>query len=151
MIHQADEGSKVWTDCMDGQVHRITIDTTGTKIAIAYGMEVAVLDQNTLCEPSCKFPGRQLTCYTIASWTNARHLPEPPSLPGLNEQLPTPTANSLHFINGGKVLIISYSDHGIVYGGSLVLRLDSNECCISCWDTDSLGVKWHITPRACSM
>lgn len=35
---------------MDGPVHRITVDTTGTKIAIAYGREVVVLDQNTICE-----------------------------------------------------------------------------------------------------
>ena len=153
IIQQDDEGSKVWTDCMGGQVHRITIDKTGTKIAIAYGVEVVVLDQNTLCESSADFSGarRQPTCCATASWTNARNLPDPPSLPGLDEQLPTPTANSLHFINEGKALIVSYSDHGIVYEGSLLPRFDSNECCISCWDTDSLGVKWHITPRACSM
>ena len=35
---------------MDGPVHRIAIDATGTKIAIAYGREVVALEQNTLCE-----------------------------------------------------------------------------------------------------
>lgn len=29
-------------------------------------------------------------------------------------------ASSLHFIDAGKVLIVSYSDHGIVYEGSLL-------------------------------
>ena len=57
IIQQDDEGSKVWTDCMGGQVHRITVDTTGTKVAIAYGTEVVVLDQNTLCEFSASFSG----------------------------------------------------------------------------------------------
>lgn len=62
IVQQIDEGSKVWTDCMGGPVHRITIDTTGTKIAIAYGREVAVLDQNTLCGFSVFFGvRRQLT------------------------------------------------------------------------------------------
>ena len=35
---------------MDGPVHRIAIDETGTKIAIAYGRELVAFEQNTLCE-----------------------------------------------------------------------------------------------------
>ena len=49
MVQQADSGSKIWTDRMDGPVHRIGIDETGTEIAIAYGSDVVALEQNTLC------------------------------------------------------------------------------------------------------
>lgn len=35
---------------MDGPVYRIAIDETGTKIAIAYGRDLVVFEQNTLCE-----------------------------------------------------------------------------------------------------
>jgi len=35
---------------MDGPVHRIAIDGTGTEVAIAYGREVVAFEQNTLCE-----------------------------------------------------------------------------------------------------
>ena len=35
---------------MDGPVHRIAVDKSGTKVAIAYGREVVVLEQNTLCK-----------------------------------------------------------------------------------------------------
>jgi len=62
----------------------------------------------------------------IASWTRPRKLPEPPSLPGLDEQLPVPIASSLHFIDDGKVLIVAYSDHGIVYGTLLALLFAPN-------------------------
>jgi len=41
---------------MDGPVHRIAIDKTGTKISIAYGREVVVLDQNTLCKSASDSP-----------------------------------------------------------------------------------------------
>jgi hypothetical protein len=51
---------------------------------------------------------------TKAVWTNANNLPELPSLPGLDEELPEPTACSLHFIKGGRLLVVSYVDHGIV-------------------------------------
>lgn len=51
-IRQAESGSRIWTDRMDGPVHRIAIDKTGTKIVIACGKEVVALDQNTLCK-SC--------------------------------------------------------------------------------------------------
>ena len=35
---------------MDGLVHCITIDETGTEIAIAYGKELVIFKQNILCE-----------------------------------------------------------------------------------------------------
>ena len=35
---------------MDGPVYRIAIDEAGTEIAIAYGRELVVFEQNTLCE-----------------------------------------------------------------------------------------------------
>lgn len=68
----------------------------------------------------------QLTATAV--WTNARNLPEPPSLPGLDEELPAPTACALHFIENGKSLMVSYIDHGIVYEPlhSLVIDLRSN-------------------------
>ena len=53
----------------------------------------------------------------IASWTHPRKLPEPPSIPGYDERLPLQTAVSLHFIDGGEALIVSYSHHGIMYEG----------------------------------
>jgi len=40
---------------MDGPVHRIAIAETGTKIAIAYGREVVVFEQNTLCKSAARF------------------------------------------------------------------------------------------------
>lgn len=127
-ISQDDDGVKIWTDCMDGPVHRIAIDKTGTKIAIGYGGEVVVLDQNTLCKNPRNFSGaKQLIYLDAASWTNTRRLPEPPSLPGLDEQLPTPMASSLHFIDCGNALIVSYSDHGIVYETPVMTRSDSNQ------------------------
>ena len=51
---------------------------------------------------------------TTAVWMNPRNLPEPPSLPGVDEELPNPTACSLHFVEDGKSLIVSYFDHGIM-------------------------------------
>ena len=60
-----------------------------------------------------------------AVWTNARNLPEPPSLPGLDEELPVPTACALHFIEDGKSLMVSYVDHGIVYEHLYILVLES--------------------------
>jgi len=51
---------------MDGPVHQIAIDKTGTKIAIAYGREVVVLEQNTLCMSAVSLPdivGQRLTVY----------------------------------------------------------------------------------------
>ena len=42
---------------MGSPVHRITIDKTGTKIAIAYGNDVLLVDQNTLCESFVDFHG----------------------------------------------------------------------------------------------
>src|SRR5882757_1604979 len=75
----------------------------------------------------------------IASWTNAQKLPEPPSPPGLDEQLPVSTASSLHFIDDGKALIVSYSDHGIVYETLLVLYL-SLTCVASVVGT---SVRWN--------
>lgn len=44
---------------MDGPVHRITIDTMGTKIAIAHGNELMVLDQNTICKSPVNFSSVQ--------------------------------------------------------------------------------------------
>ena len=41
---------------MDGPVHRIAVDKTGTRIAIAYGREVIVLEQNTLCKSAASLP-----------------------------------------------------------------------------------------------
>lgn len=60
---------------------------------------------------------------TTASWTNAQTLPEPPSLPGLDEELPTPSACALHFIDDGKLLVVSYVDHGIVYAYHPIIRV----------------------------
>lgn len=42
---------------MEGPVNRISIDKTGTKVAVAYGCEVLVVDQNTLCESPTDFLG----------------------------------------------------------------------------------------------
>jgi WD40 repeat protein len=150
---QIDTGGQVWTDRMDGPVHRIGIDKMGTKIAIAYGREVAVFEQNTLCEFSVNGSdtGRDLIVPQIASWDNARKLPEPPSHAGFDEQLPAPIASSLHFADDGKVLIVSYSDHGIMYGIPSVSHSLLTLPRVSCWDLSSLESKWHITPRACNM
>lgn len=49
---------------MDGPVNRIAIDKTGTKIAIAYGKEVVVLEQNTLCKSVTNLSG-VVPCLTI--------------------------------------------------------------------------------------
>ena len=48
---------------MDGPVHRIAIDRTGTKVTIAHGKEVIIFDQNTICETFANSFGirRQLT------------------------------------------------------------------------------------------
>ncbi|KAF9783286.1 WD40-repeat-containing domain protein [Thelephora terrestris] len=112
-----DDCNKVWTDKMGGSIHCIASDKTGTRVALSYGSDVAVVEQ-----------------HTISVWTNANNLPEPPSLPGLDEELPEPTACSLHFIEGGRLLVVSYVDHGIV-----------------CWDVDSMEIKWQITPRTCNI
>lgn len=51
----------------------------------------------------------------VATWNNARTLPEPPSFAGLDEELPVPAACALHFLDDSKSLVVSYVDHGIVY------------------------------------
>ena len=42
---------------MDGPVHRIAVDRTGAKIAIAYGREAVVLEQHTLCKSAVELSG----------------------------------------------------------------------------------------------
>lgn len=59
-------------------------------------------------------PATMVELTTTAVWTNARNLPKPPSLPGLDEELPDLIGCSLHFIEDGKSLVVSYVDHGIV-------------------------------------
>lgn len=60
---------------MDGPVHRIAIDETGSRIAIAYGKEVIVLDQNTLCKSCMNFTGTRrqltLTASLLDQWSEA--------------------------------------------------------------------------------
>ena len=53
---------------MDGPVHRIAIDKTGTKIAIACGKGVMVVDQNTICMSSDNFPGPRSQLNLTASF-----------------------------------------------------------------------------------
>ena len=139
---------------MGGSIHCITTDKTGTTVAIAYGPDIALVEQHTICESSTILPLRDQHS-TIASWTNTRTLPEPPSLPGLDEELPTPSACALHFLDGGKLLVVSYVDHGIVYDSSGPLPNHSNLPLMNavhrCWDVHSMELKWQITPRACNM
>ena len=99
---------------MGGSIHCIASDETGTKIALSYGSDIAVVEQHAICKPTLPPPGMIAEVTTIAVWTNTRNLPEPPSLPGLDEELPAPTACSLRFIENGMSLVVSYVDHGIV-------------------------------------
>ena len=75
--------------------------------------------------------------------------------PGLDEELPSPSACALHFLNGGKSLVVSYIDHGIVYDSSRLLSdylsVRLMNAIYRCWDVDSLELKWQITPRTCNM
>jgi hypothetical protein len=51
-----------------------------------------------------------------------QRVPDPPSLPGLdeNEVLPPPLVRSLHFIDGGRMLVAAYLDHGFVSVAPLI-------------------------------
>ncbi|KAF9652253.1 YVTN repeat-like/Quino protein amine dehydrogenase [Thelephora ganbajun] len=117
----------VWTDKMGGPIHCIASDGTGMRVALSYGSDIAIVEQ-----------------YAISVWTNARNLPEPPSLPGLDEELPAPIACSLHFTEDGKLLVVSYVDHGI-------MQVTLHVPFIDCWDIDSMELKWQITPRTCNI
>jgi len=99
---------------MGGSIHCIATDETGTKVALSYGSDIAIVEQYTICTPDHPPPHTMAELTMTAAWTNARNLPEPPSLPGLDEELPAPTACSLRFIENGKLLMVSYVDHGIV-------------------------------------
>ena len=100
---------------MGGPIHYITSDKTGTKVALSYGSDIAIVEQHTICEldftPTRHDP---IELITTAVWTNTRNLPEPPPLPGLDEELPAPAACSLHFIENGRSLVVSYVDHRIM-------------------------------------
>lgn len=37
---------------MGGPIHCIALDGTGTKVALSYGSDVAVIQQQTICEPN---------------------------------------------------------------------------------------------------
>lgn len=98
---------------MGGPIHSIASDGTGTKVAFSYGSDVAVVEQYAICELSFLSPMTMVKLTTTAVWTNPRNLPRPPSFPGLDETLPDAIACSLHFIENGKSLMVTYVDHGI--------------------------------------
>jgi len=99
---------------MGGPIHSIASDGTGTKVAFSYGSDVAFVEQYAICKWSLILPTTTAKLTTTAVWMNPRNLPQPPSFPGLDETLPDPIACSLHFIEDGKSLMVSYVDHGIV-------------------------------------
>ena len=111
---QIDDCNKVWSDKMGDSINCIAIDETGVKVALSYGSNVAIVEQYAVCESNFMLLVAIAESTTIAVWTNPRNLSEPPSLPGVDEELPNPTACSLHFVEGGRALIVSYIDHGIV-------------------------------------
>ena len=52
---KVDERNKVWTDKLGGSIHSIATDKTGTRVAISYGPDVALVEQHTICEPYANF------------------------------------------------------------------------------------------------
>ena len=54
-----------------------------------------------------------------ASWKNLRTVPDPPSF--TNDAMAPPKARSFHFVGDSGRLIISFLDHGIVYGQGVII------------------------------
>ena len=109
---------KVWSDPMNGAVHCLVCNQDGTMVGIGHGTELSIVRAKTICmcrhlhQSRIRLADEPL----LATWSTVQHLPDPPPLPGLdgNEALPPPLVRSLHFIDGGRMLVAAYLDHGFV-------------------------------------
>ena len=114
---------KVWSDPMNGAVHCLVSNQGGTMVGIGHGTELSIIQAKTIC--TCRYLRsivRPADEPFAATWSTVQRLPDPPPLPGLEETegLPSPLVRSLHFIDGGKMLIAAYLDHGFVSVASLI-------------------------------
>ncbi|KAI9443032.1 hypothetical protein H4582DRAFT_2054126 [Lactarius indigo] len=92
-------------NCVPGPVHCIA--ENGIWLAIGSGKAVQLVKQATI---------------------------DPIKFPELDGELPEPMVRSLHFLNGGKLLLVTYLDHGVI-----------------AWNLKTLEIKWRICPRACKI
>lgn len=85
-------------------------------MGIGHGAELSIVRAKTICAYRPLLSNARLEEPLAATWSTVQQVPEPPFLPGLdeNEALAPSLARSLHFINDGKMLIAAYLDHGIV-------------------------------------
>jgi len=108
---------------MNGAIHCMVFNQEGTIIGIGHGAELSIVRAKTICvsqhpKSTIRRPDKPLA----ATWSTVQRIPDPPSLPGLdeNEVLPPPSVRSLHFIGSGKMLVVAYLDHGFVSVALLV-------------------------------
>lgn len=104
---------KFWSDGMNTSITTLAFNGQGNLLAIGHGRTVTLADEIALCMFLRPLTLTPLICH-IAIWRNIRQLPDPPAFARLEGTLPAPEVRSLHFMGGGKSLLVSYLDHGVV-------------------------------------
>ncbi|KAF9643089.1 hypothetical protein BDM02DRAFT_3132669 [Thelephora ganbajun] len=95
---------KIWTDASRRPINCLSHDPGRNVLAVGSGKDTILANYSTQDE------------YT-ASWSKTCHLPPPPGLPQLHAtKLPDPAAQSIHFLQGQDLLVVSYLHHGVMLG-----------------------------------
>lgn len=124
----------VQTSMFAGCIHSISLSSTLSRIAIAYGNEIALTD--LIPNP-----------YRLGD--SREFLPKPPASHGTNKS-GGPIAKSLQFMRKKNHLVATYTAHRIVYVPVAYLRtvLMGNS---SIWNADTLTIAGEIVPRTFPM
>lgn len=125
----------IQTSTLMGCIHSVSLSPTSSRIAIAYGNEIALTD--VIPNP-----------YRLKD--NREYLPKPPASPHGSSKSGGPIAKSLQFMRKKNRLVATYTAHGIVYvpGASLWTELNGD---FSIWDPHTLTITGEIIPRTFPM
>jgi len=100
LIMGKQKSTAVQTSTFAGCIHSISLSPTSSRIAIAYGSEIALTD--IISNP-----------YRLRD--NQQCLPKPPASPHGANKSGGPIAKSLQFMRKKNHLVATYTAHGIVY------------------------------------